>query len=577
MNVQAQIFSNLSERQAEAVRHTDGPLLIVAGPGSGKTRVMAHRIAYLAGVHGVAPWRILAVTFTNKAARELRERAEALVGGDNTGLQIRTFHSFCSQVLRRDGGRVGLDPQFTIYDSDDQQRLVRTILEELELDPKQFAPRSILSAISDAKNKLIDDARYRKSAQSYFEEVVGRVYEQYNERLSGANAVDFDDLLLRAHSLFEGHTDTLEEYQDRYRHLLVDEFQDTNGLQFSLAKMLAGKRRNICVVGDPDQSIYSWRHADIRNLTDFQAVYPDARVVTLDQSYRSTQTILDDASGLIAKNSERLPKDLWTDNDRGNAVVVGEAYDEDEEARVVLTEINRLVEEEGFTRPEIAVMYRTNAQSRAMEAACNRYGIAYQLVGGTKFYERKEVRDLLAYLRLVVNPADDAALERIINTPARGISPKTVEAIRSALEPLGLFRTTPVRHFGEEHLRAVHDPGLLNFLREVCRKLSPDRPVYPYVFPVRRANRRPRDLTYAAGYYCIDTFTPISREAFTAARGAVDCVLSAADAVLSGERLAYALVRPPGHHAERGVFGGFCYYANAAAAAERFSREGSVA
>jgi DNA helicase-2/ATP-dependent DNA helicase PcrA len=279
---------------------------------------------------------------------------------------------------------------------------------------------------------MIDDSRLSKLSKSYFEEVVARVYTRYTEQLATANAVDFDDLLLRAHNLFEDNPDVLEKYQDRYRHVLVDEFQDTNAIQFSLARLLAAKHKNICVVGDPDQSIYSWRHADIRNLTDFQTVYPDAVTVTLDQSYRSTQIILEAASGVISNNDERLKKNLWTENDKGSLVTVGEAYDEDEEARVVLQEIKRLVDEDEFDRQEIAVMYRTNAQSRAMEAACNRHGVAYQLVGGTKFYERKEIRDTVAYLRLTVNPSDDAALERIVNVPARGISPRSVDAIRAA-------------------------------------------------------------------------------------------------------------------------------------------------
>lgn len=452
VTTQIEIFAELSGRQKEAVQHRDGPLLIVAGPGSGKTRVMAHRIAYLTSVEGVAPWRVLAVTFTNKAARELRERAEGLVGGSNTGLQVRTFHSFCSSVLRQDGGQIGLDSAFSIYDSDDQQRLVRSILEELELDPKQFAPRAILSGISDAKNKMIDDSRLSKISKSYFEEVIARVYTRYTELLATANAVDFDDLLLTVHNLYENNPDVLEKYQDRYRHVLVDEFQDTNAIQFSLARLLAGKHNNICVVGDPDQSIYSWRHADIRNLTDFQTVYPDAITVTLDQSYRSTQTILQAASGVIAHNDERLKKDLWTDNDKGSLITVGEAYDEDEEARVVLQEINRLVDEDDLNRQEIAVMYRTNAQSRAMEAACNRHGITYQLVGGTKFYERKEIRDAVAYLRLTVNPSDDAALERIVNVPARGISPRSVDAIRTVARNRGTSMLNVILQVDDDEL-----------------------------------------------------------------------------------------------------------------------------
>jgi DNA helicase-2/ATP-dependent DNA helicase PcrA len=452
VTTQIDIFSELSGRQKEAVQHAEGPILIVAGPGSGKTRVMAHRIAYLTSVHGIAPWRILAVTFTNKSARELRERAEGLVGGANTGLQVRTFHSFCAYVLRQDGGQMGLDPAFSIYDGDDQQRLVRTILEELELDPKQFAPRAILSGISDAKNKMIDDSRLSKLSKSYFEEVVARVYTRYTELLATANAVDFDDLLLHAHNLLQNNTEVLQKYQERFRHILVDEFQDTNAIQFSLARLLAGKHNNICVVGDPDQSIYSWRHADIRNLTDFQSVYPTAKTVTLDQSYRSTQTILEAASGVISNNDERLKKNLWTENDKGSPVTVGEAYDEDEEARVVLQEIKRLVDEDDFNRQEIAVMYRTNAQSRSMEAACNRHGISYQLVGGTKFYERKEIRDSVAYLRLTVNPSDDAALERIINVPARGISPRSVDTIRSVARSRGTSMLNVILQVDDEQL-----------------------------------------------------------------------------------------------------------------------------
>jgi len=426
------ILATLTERQREAATWAEGPLLIVAGPGSGKTRVMAHRIAYLVIATGTPPHRILAVTFTNKAARELRERCERLLGAPGGGVLVRTFHSFCAQLLRVDGGSAGLEPNYSIYDDDDQERLVRRVLEEYEIDHKRFAPRAILASISDAKNRMIDAAHFHPSAGSYFEEIVSRVYRRYQELLAAANAVDFDDLLLVAHRLFENSPEVLERYQDRFIHLLIDEFQDTNALQFGLARMLAAKRRNICVVGDPNQSIYSWRHADPRNMLDFKKVYPDACVVTLDQNYRSTQTIIEAAAAVISHNKGRLPNDLWTENEKGSPIVIGEAYDEEEEARLVVQEVERLVQQEAVSRRDIAVMYRVNAQSRALEVACNRNGIPYQLVGGLKFYERREIKDVLAYLRLVTNPADDVSLERVINLPARGISDRTVTALKNA-------------------------------------------------------------------------------------------------------------------------------------------------
>ncbi len=432
-------LAGLTERQREAARHIDGPLLIVAGPGSGKTRVMAHRVAYLIGEVGVPPYRILAVTFTNKAARELRERCERLLGpgGIERGLQVRTFHSFCAQLLRLDGGRAGLDPGFSIYDADDQFRLMRNILDEMGVDTKKNSPRAVLSVISDAKNVMLDGAHYEASAGSYFEQIVARAFPLYEQRLRGANAVDFDDLLLLAHRILEGNPDVLDAYRQRYEHLLVDEFQDTNAIQFGLARLLAAEHRNICVVGDPNQSIYSWRHADPRNMFDFQKVFTDAKVVSLDQNYRSTQTIIEAATALISNNEGRLRNELWTENDRGAPIVVAEAYTENDEAELVLRESLRLVEDEKYDPGEIAVMYRINAQSRALEVSCNRHSTPYQLVGGLKFYERREIRDVIAYLRVIANPPDDVALERIINVPARGISQKSVDAIRSVARSSG--------------------------------------------------------------------------------------------------------------------------------------------
>ena len=424
------ILQSLSPRQREAVQHENGPLLIVAGPGSGKTRVMAHRVAYLIEERDVAPWRILAVTFTNKAARELRDRCESLVPESADALQVRTFHSFCAQVLRTFPESAGLEPGYSIYDEDDQARTVRRVLDEFEIDPKQFPPRVLLGAISNAKNRMVGPEAFASSTETYRQEVAARVYERYEAALKSANSVDFDDLLLKVFLVLEGNSDLRAQYQDRYEYLLVDEFQDTNPLQFHIARLLSGAHRNICVVGDPDQSIYSWRNADPTNLVDFQSTYPDAKVVTLDQSYRSTQLILAAADSVITNNETRLEKELWTENERGRPVAVAEAYNEEEEARLVLDEVAKLSDTEDVPRGEMAVMYRINAQSRAMEVACNRRGMPYRLVGGVKFYQRKEIRDTLSFLRLAHNPADDAALERIINVPARGISERTMVELR---------------------------------------------------------------------------------------------------------------------------------------------------
>ena len=424
------LLFGLSDRQRDAVTHTDGPLLIIAGPGSGKTRVMAHRVAYLIGVTGVSPWKILGVTFTNKAARELLERCERLVGLGSNELQVRTFHGFCARVLRSDGENVGLQSDFTIYDSDDQARVIRRILEDIDIDPKQFPPRSVLGVISDAKNNLQSPEQLSKRTETYRDEVMSRIYQAYEAALHRANAVDFDDLLSKTYTLLEGDPEILEKYQQRYEYLLVDEFQDTNPLQFQVARLLALKSRNICVVGDPDQSIYSWRHADPSNLTDFQSTFNETKIVTLDQSYRSTQIILEAADSVIGNNDERMEKNLWTENDRGSRITVAEAYNEEEEARLVLQATVELQEKHGIDRNEIAVMYRVNAQSRAFEVTCNREGIPYRLVGGVKFYDRKEVKDILAFLSLIANPAADAALERVINVPARGISAKSLTELR---------------------------------------------------------------------------------------------------------------------------------------------------
>ena len=404
-------------------------MLILAGPGSGKTRVIAQRVAYLVGECGVSPHRIAAVTFTNKAAREMKERLERLLGPRARELTMGTFHAFCASVLRREGQNIGLDRNFVIYDQDDQLEVIKKALEIEEIDPRRFAPRAVLSAISAAKSQLQDVDSYPAMNSYSFEGVVGRVYRRYQAMLHGNNAVDFDDLLLRTYVLFRDNPQVVEMYQSRYIHLLVDEFQDTNVAQYAIARQLAAKHRNICVVGDPDQSIYAWRNADIRNILSFQRDYPEARLVTLEENYRSTETILEAARSVIAANNQRVDKSLWTRNQRGKPVVVGEAYDPEEEAQQALREIERLKREEGYTLGDCAVMYRVNAQSRALEDGCLRYGIPYRLIGGLRFYQRKEVKDVVAYLRVIHNPYDEVSLMRVINVPTRGIGQRTMDQL----------------------------------------------------------------------------------------------------------------------------------------------------
>ncbi|MSQ36228.1 MAG: AAA family ATPase [Dehalococcoidia bacterium] len=428
----------LNAAQRHAVEMPGGALLILAGPGSGKTRVIAHRIAQLVEARAVPPWRILAVTFTNKAAAEMRERVELLLGERARDLSMGTFHSICARILRRDGEPVGLPREFAIYDTDDQMAIVRGIAGELALDPRRFAPRALLSAISAAKNERRSPAAVLSGAGSYFEEVVGRTFERYEAALRRSCAADFDDLLGRTLELFERSPETLQRYADRYLHVLIDEFQDTNLVQYELARAFASVHRNITAVGDPDQSIYSWRAADVRNLQHFERDFPGAQVVLLEQNYRSTGHILRAAHAVIARAEGRPQRELWTENPDGAPVVIQELYDGDEEALFIASEVRRLTREDGRRPGDIAVMYRTNAQSRAIEEACVEHGIRYRIVGGTRFYERREVRDLLAYLRLVHNAADGVAFARIANVPTRGIGQKTLADLGRAAEALGI-------------------------------------------------------------------------------------------------------------------------------------------
>ncbi len=447
------LLQGLNPHQREAVSHKDGPLLILAGPGSGKTRVIVHRIAYLLDVHDVWPSKILAVTFTNKAAREMRERLHDLVGPDRAkGLAVGTFHANCARWLRRDIQQLGLDPGFAIYDDNDQVDLVKQVLKELELDEKRNSPRALLSAISHAKSELIDAERYASDAQGYWQETVARVYRRYNELLARNHALDFDDLLGTTVQLFREVPEVLERYQNRFRYVMVDEFQDTNIAQYEIVKLLTRQSRNLCVVGDEDQSIYSWRSADIRNILNFETDFLDLKVVVLEQNYRSTDTILKVARAIIAANKLRKEKNLWTENDKGLPVTVHEAYNEQDEALYIVREIERMYRSQKIPLNSFGVLYRTNAQSRAIEDQFVRSGLPYRLVGGVRFYERREVKDVLAYLRLVHNPADAVSFLRVINTPPRGIGQKTIQelqrwATEQGLQPYeALMRVANLRH-----------------------------------------------------------------------------------------------------------------------------------
>jgi DNA helicase II / ATP-dependent DNA helicase PcrA len=414
------LLEGLNEPQREAVLHGDGPLLILAGAGSGKTRVLTHRIAHLVGTGQARPGEILAITFTNKAAQEMRERVEMLVGNRARAMWVMTFHSACARMLRADADKLGYTRGFTIYDEQDSLRLVKACVDELDVDPKRFAPRGIRRQISDAKNQLLDAEAYRLKVSTFFEQTAADVYELYEKRLHAANAMDFDDLLFRCVNLFELFDEVRNRYRRSFRHVLVDEYQDTNRAQYRWLQLLTDEHRNLFVIGDDDQSVYGFRGADIENILGFERDHPDATVVKLEQNYRSTQTILNASNAVIGNNRQRKDKFLWSDLGDGDPVHVRELEDEHAEARFVVSEIERLVDE-GASRDEVAVFYRTNAQSRVLEDMLVRYGVGYQVIGGTRFYERAEIKDALAYLTLLVNPADTVAFSRVVNSPRRGI------------------------------------------------------------------------------------------------------------------------------------------------------------
>src|SRR4051794_14200333 len=430
------LLEGLNEPQRQAVLHQDGPLLVLAGAGSGKTRVLTHRIANLIRTGKARPGEILAITFTNKAAQEMRERVEMLVGPRTRAMWVMTFHSACARLMRGEADKLGYTRTFTIYDESDSLRLVKRVADELDIDIKRFAPRGLKRQISDAKNIGLDAAGYREQVSSFFEQTAADVYQLYEKRIHAMNAMDFDDLLLRSVNLFELYPDIRERYSNQFRFILVDEYQDTNRTQYRFLELLAEGHRNLMVVGDDAQSIYAFRGADIRNILDFQKDFPDAAVIRLEQNYRSTQPILSVANAVIQNNRERLGKNLWTDKDKGDLPILRELEDEHNEARYVAGEVERLVDE-GMSRDEIAVFYRTNAQSRVLEDTLVRYGVSYQVIGGTKFYDRAEIKDALAYLTWLTNPSDAVAFGRIVNSPKRGIGDTTQARILSHANTVG--------------------------------------------------------------------------------------------------------------------------------------------
>ncbi len=422
------LLAGLNPAQREAVLHGEGPLVVVAGAGSGKTRVLTRRIARLVA-QGTPPWQILAITFTNKAAGEMRERVVELVGDDAKRMWVSTFHSACVRILRRNADVIGYRSNFTIYDDGDSRRLIEHILDDRGIDQKRFPARAVAGAISQAKSDLVDPGMFEARVGTLYERRLAEIYLEYERRLIEANAMDFDDLLVRTVRLFRDHLDVLERYQDRFTHVLVDEYQDTNVAQNELVMLLGRAHRNVCVVGDTDQSIYRFRGAEMRNLLDFEHAFPDARVILLEQNYRSTQRILDAANAVISNNMLRQPKELWSALGEGEMIKRYRAGTDREEAGYVADEINSLVSGRGVPYNEIAIFYRTNAQSRSLEQALMERGVPYKVIGGTRFYDRREIRDLLAYLKLVVNPGDEVALRRVLNVPRRGVGDTTVSRL----------------------------------------------------------------------------------------------------------------------------------------------------
>ncbi|MBN6187737.1 DNA helicase PcrA [Aneurinibacillus sp. BA2021] len=459
-------LKGLNPQQKEAVLATDGPLLILAGAGSGKTRVLTQRIAYLLDEKKVAPWSILAITFTNKAAREMKDRISMIAGPDAEDIWISTFHSMCVRILRRDIDRIGYSRNFTILDSGDQVSVVKQCLKELNIDPKKYDPRAVLGFISNAKNELKTPEQYGSMILGPVEQVAQRVYTLYQKKLKSNNSLDFDDLIMKTIQLFEDEPEVLAFYQKKFRYVHVDEYQDTNRAQYILVKKLAAGHKNICVVGDSDQSIYRWRGADITNILNFEKDYPNARTILLEQNYRSTKKILEAANKVISNNTGRKPKNLWTDNDEGAVIRYYTADSEHSEAYYVVDQIQKAVQA-GRSYRDIAILYRTNAQSRVIEEVFVKSGIPYNIVGGTKFYDRKEIKDMLAYLRLISNPDDDLSLTRIINVPKRGIGAGTVEKVAAYAAQQGISMYRAIQEVDQIGLSARFADAIVQFARMI--------------------------------------------------------------------------------------------------------------
>ncbi|HEC21147.1 MAG TPA: ATP-dependent DNA helicase PcrA, partial [Candidatus Peregrinibacteria bacterium] len=428
------MLKDLNKKQQEAIETTEGPVLIIAGAGSGKTRALTYRVAYLIKEKKVKPWQIFAVTFTNKAAGEMKERVRELVGipkdadfNSNDQPMIGTFHATCVQILRREIHHLGYENRFVIFDDTDQLSLMKRLMKAMQISDKNLNPKAVLGNISNAKNHLIGPDEYARKASTFFEERVAKVYPLYQKELRKNNALDFDDLIMITVELFQKYESILDKYQSRWQYVLVDEYQDTNEAQYQLVKLLAEGHRNLCVVGDPDQMIYSWRGANIQNILNFEKDYPEAKVIKLEQNYRSTQNILKAANAVIYKNRKRVEKELWTDNEEGSKVMLGECDSERHEADYL---IQKIKEEKDFKYKDFVILYRMNAQSRVLEEAFLRHGIPYKIIGGVRFYSRKEIKDILAYLRLIHNPYDDVSLLRIINTPPRKIGARTLQILQ---------------------------------------------------------------------------------------------------------------------------------------------------
>ena len=458
------LVDGLNPDQLDAVVHTDGPLLVVAGAGSGKTRVLTHRIAHLVGEHRVNPMRILAITFTNKAADEMRDRVAALVGPVARKMWVSTFHSACVRILRREAAAIGYPSSFSIYDQADAQRLTGYVIRDLALDTKRFTPKGVHAQISQYKNDLIFAAEARDRAANIFERKIAEIYTEYQARLEKAGAMDFDDLLTVTVRLFRTHPEILEQYQERFEHILVDEYQDTNRAQNELILTLGALHRNVCVVGDSDQSIYRFRGADLRNILEFEGAFPDVTVIVLEQNYRSTQTILDAANAVIDHNQARKPKHLWTDQGQGARIVRYHAEDEGDEARWVVRTLGDLHEREDYRWGDMAVFYRTNAESRVVEEALMRAGTPYKVVGGTRFYDRREIKDALAYLRAVVNPADEVSVKRVLNVPKRGVGDTTVARLDAYARAEGITFVEALRRADEVGVAGPASRGVAAFV-----------------------------------------------------------------------------------------------------------------